>query len=132
MKRLAVLIGCMMFLATPAMATSVFNKQWKAKYLGEDVDADFKKIAKKAGCNICHIKGKKKKEKGSQNEYGEAVKKFLKSKDFPKDKVKADPEGTKKLILEGIKKANELESKDGKKFGDKIKNKELPATDAGL
>ncbi len=134
MRRLAVMIGCLMFLATPALAITDFNKQWKDKYLGDDSEAseEFKLAAKKAGCNICHVKGKQKKAKDSRNEYGRAVNKFLKAEDFPKDKIKADPEGTKKAILEGIQKANELESSDGKVFGDKIKNNELPATDAGI
>jgi hypothetical protein len=141
MKRLAVLIGCMMFMTAPAMfmtteamATSVFNKQWKAKHTGDDSEAskEFKTAAKKAGCNICHVKGKKKKDKDSRNEYGRAVNKTLKAKDFPKAYVKANPEEAKQKILEGFKKAAEAESKDGKKFGEKIKNNELPATDAGI
>ena len=141
MKRLAVFIGCLMFMSAPAMfmsapamATSAFNKQWKAKHTGDDSEAstEFKAAAKKAGCNICHIKGKKKKEKDSRNEYGRAINKFLKAKDFPKDYVKANPEEAKKKILEGFKKAAEEKSSDEKKFGEKIKNNELPATDAGI
>ena len=134
MKRLAVLIGCLMFLATPGWATTEFNKQWKDKHLSDDSGAndEFKTAAKKAGCHICHIKGKEKKAKDSRNEYGVAINKFLKAEDFTKEKVKADPEGTKAAILEGFKKAAEMTSKDEKKFGDKIKANELPATDAGI
>ncbi len=132
MKRLALVIGCLMFMAMPAMATTEFNKQWKAEHLGEDASDDFKAAAKKAGCNVCHVKGKKKKDKDSRNEYGRAVNKLLKAKDFPKDYVKANPEEAKKKILEGFKKAAEMKSADEKKFGDKIKDGELPATDAGI
>lgn len=131
MKRLAVLLGFMMLMTTPAMAISEFGKQWKNEYLGgDDVDDDFKKIGRKAGCYVCHVKGEDKKK--VRNEYGKAVQKYLKADDFPKDYVKANPEEAKKKILEGFKKAGDQESKDGKKFAEKIKANELPATDAGL
>ena len=130
MKRLAVIFGCFLFLASPALAISEFGKQWKNHYLNKDTDADFMKKGRKAGCYVCHTKGQDKKK--VRNEYGNAVHKFLKAKDFPKDYVKANPEEAKKKILEGFKKGAEAKSKDGKKFGDKIKNNELPATDAGL
>ncbi len=131
MKRLAVLFGCLMLLASPAMAISEFGKQWKNEYLGgEDVDEEFKTAGRKAGCYVCHVKGEDKKK--VRNEYGQAVKEYLKAEDFPKDYIKDNPEEVKMKILEGFKKANEHESKDGKKFGEKIENNELPATDAGL
>lgn len=131
MRRLAILFGCLMLFSAPAMATSEFSKQWKNKFLGgEDVDEDFQKAGRKAGCYICHVKGEDKKK--VKNEYGKAVQKYLKAEDFPKDYVKDNPEEAKKKILEGFKKAGELKSEDGKKFGDKIENNELPATDAGL
>ena len=131
MKRLLIVLGCLMLLANPALAISEFGKQWKEKFLGgEDVDEDFKRAGRKAGCYVCHVKGEDKKK--VQNEYGLAVKKYLDAEDFPKEYVKEKPEEAKKKILEGFKKAGELKSKDGKKFADKLKNNELPATDAGL
>lgn len=131
MKRFAILLGCVCFLASPAMAISEFGKQWKNEYLGDGVDADFKKIGRKAGCYVCHVKGEDKKK--VRNEYGQALHKHLKAEDFPKDWVKENPEEAKKKIVEAFKKVGkENKSKDGKLFGDKIKNGELPATDAGL
>lgn len=131
MKRLAVLLGCLMFSASPAMATSVFNKYWKEKYLDrEKVDAEFYRKGRRAGCYICHVKGKEKEE--NRNEYGKAVKKHLSAEDFPLDYVRANPEEAKEKLLAGFKKANELKSEDGDKFGEKLKNNQLPATDAGL
>ncbi len=131
MKRLALLFGCLLLFASPAMAISEFSKQWKNEYLGgEDTDDDFKKMGRKAGCYICHVKKEDKKK--VRNEYGNALHEFLDSEDFSKEWVKANPEESKKKILEAFKKVAEKESKDGKKFGDKIKNNELPATDAGL
>lgn len=134
MKRLATLFGCLMFmmlLASPAFAISEFSKQWKEKFLGgEDVDEEFVTAGRKAGCYVCHVKGEDKKK--VRNEYGMTIAKYLKAEDFSKEYVKANPEKAKEQILEGFKKAGEHESKDGKKFADKIKNNELPATDAGL
>ena len=75
------------------------------------------------------IKGEKKTE---HNEYGLAAKEFLDKEKLTKEFVKANPEQAKKLIVEGLKKAAEKSSKDGKKFADKLKAGELPATDAGL
>ena len=120
-----------MLCSTPAMGISEFGKQWKNEYLGgDDVDEEFQKIGRKAGCYVCHVKGEDKKK--VRNEYGNAVHKYLKAEDFPKEYIKENPEEVKTKILEGFKKAAEHESKDGKKFGDKIENNQLPATDAGL
>ncbi|MEL6894781.1 MAG: hypothetical protein AAFP90_01595 [Planctomycetota bacterium] len=116
---------------TPASATSLFNKTWKAKFADKKENPEMYAKARKAGCNICHIKGHPKK-KEARNEYGMAVHKFLKEKDFPRDWVKANPEEAKKKLLEGLEKAGKLKSKDGKSFEEKIKAKELPATDANL
>ncbi len=130
MKRLAIRFACLMW-ATPAMAISEFGKQWKNEFLGgEDVDEDFKRDGRKAGCYVCHVKGEDKKK--VRNEYGNAIHKLLKAEDFSREYVKANPEEAKKKILAGFKKAGEEKSKDGKTFTDKIKNNELPATDAGL
>lgn len=130
MKRFAVLFGCFALLASPALATSEFSKQWKSKYLSaDDVDADFKTKARKHSCFICHVVDTDKKK--VRNEYGQAIHKFLKAEDFPKDWVKENPEEAKKKIFDGFDKAGEAKSKDGKTFGEKIKNNEIPATDSG-
>lgn len=114
-----------------APATSEFSKEWKNQYLNEEnnsnLNDEFKRSARKAGCYVCHVKGEK---KTVRNEYGKATHKFLDKEKLNKDFIKANPEEAKKLLMEGFKKANELKSSDGQKFGDKIKNNELPATDA--
>ena len=130
MKRLVVLFGCLFLMISPALATSEFSKQWKNMYLsGDDVDEGFVKAARKSGCYTCHVKKHPDKKK-ARNEYGRAVHEFLKEKDFPKEWVKDNPEEAKKRIQAGFKKAGEKKSKDGKTFAAKIKNNELPATDA--
>lgn len=134
MKRLLLLIpilavALMAVPADQAEATSEFSKVWKAEYLGEDADADFKSVARKANCYVCHVKKEK---KDVRNEYGKAVHKFLDKEKYDKEYVKANPEKANQEILEGIKKANELKSTDGRTFKEKLEANELPATDANL
>jgi hypothetical protein len=129
MTRVVVSFVCLALLAQSAMATSVFNKYWRDKYLDrEKVSDEFYRTGRRAGCYVCHIKGHPDK-KEARNEYGKAVKKYLDKEDFPRDWVKENPEKAEMMILEGFKKANEHESVDGKKFGEKLKAEELPATD---
>lgn len=130
MKRLALLAIASCLLASPAMAISEFSKQWKEQYLGDSASDEFKSAGRKAGCYVCHVKGEDKKE--VRNEYGTALKNFLKAEDFPRERIKDHPEEVKKEILEAFKKAGAMKSKDGKAFEAKIKAGELPATDAGL
>ncbi len=130
MKRLALLFGSLLWFAAPAMATSDFSKEWKNQFLGEDANEEFKTIGRKAGCYVCHVKGEDKKK--VRNEYGTALSKYLDAEVLTKDWIKENPEEAKKKILEGFKKGGEHKSKDGKTFEEKLKNNELPATDAGL
>jgi len=129
MKRLVLALGCAALLAAPALATNEFAKEWKDHYAAEGAKEDFVDAARKAGCNVCHVKGEKKTER---NEYGAAIKELLNKEDFTKDWVKANPEKAKELIVAGLKKAGEKSSSDGKTFAAKIAAGELPATNAGL
>jgi hypothetical protein len=123
--------------ASPAMAISHFKKVWGEHYTptgddpgAGDVDPEYLKATRKAGCYVCHVKGEDKEK--VRNEYGEALHKYLKSEDYDKDRIKAEPEKVQAEIIAAFKKVEEMKSKDGKAFGEKIKAKELPATDAGL
>lgn len=129
MKRLALMFVLVAVFATPSFAITEFSKQFKDQVMTSDAPAEFKKAVKKANCYVCHVKGKDKKE--VRNEYGQAVMKFLKAEDFPKEYLKSNPEEAKAKILEGFKQANELKSTDSRTFGDKIKANELPASDSG-
>lgn len=131
MKRLALVLGIAAYFSTPSFAISEFGKQWKADYITEETDADFVKATRKAGCNLCHVKGAPEK-KEARNEYGRALHKLLDKKDFPKEYFKEHPEEAAAKISAAFKKVAEEKSKDGKTFGEKIKANELPATDAGL
>jgi hypothetical protein len=130
MNRLALMIGCLMLLMAPAYGTQEFSKQWKEKFAGEGTNEEFANAVKSAGCNVCHVKDQDKKK--VRNEYGQAINKYLKAKDFPKDYLKDKPEEAKKKIVEGFEKAGDAESKDGKKFSEKIKAGQLPASDSGI
>ncbi len=130
MNRLAVMFLVIATAGSPALAITEFNKQWKERYLGADAPKAFKDAAQAAGCNVCHVKGEDKKK--VRNEYGNAVMKYLKAKDFPKPRITGEPEKVKAEILKGFEAAGELKSADGKTFAEKIKAGELPATDAGL
>jgi hypothetical protein len=129
MKRLAILVGCLMLFANTGMANSTFSKFWKEQYAGKDADEGFQKAVKTQGCYICHVNGEDKKK--VRNEYGQAIHEYLKAEDFPRDYVKDKPEEAKAKILEGFAKAGKHKSKDGKTFEEKIKNNEIPATDSG-
>ncbi len=130
MKRIIALLALVGLFTSNAFATTEFNKEWKAMYLTDDTSEEFSSAAKKAGCNVCHVKDKDKKKE--RNEYGKAVNEFLKSKDFPKEFIKENPEKAKEMIQDGLKKAAEKKSSDGQPFGEKIKAGKLPATDSGL
>lgn len=129
MKRFALTLGFTLLLVAPAFATNEFSKEWKDHYTGEGANEEFVKSARKAGCNVCHVKGEKKTER---NEYGKAISELLKKEDFTKEWVAANPEKAKELIVAGFKKAGEKKSSDGKTFADKLKAGELPATDSKL
>jgi len=129
MKRLVLAFGCACLLATPALATNEFAKEWKDHYAADGADKAFVAASRKAGCNVCHVKGEKKTER---NEYGKAIKEFLDKDEFTKEWCKENPEKAKELIVAGLKKAGEKNSTDGKKFAEKLSAGELPATDAGL
>jgi hypothetical protein len=131
MKRLALMFGLVVCVASPSYAISEFGKQFKEQVNESDTaSAEFKGAVKKANCYVCHVKGQKKED--VRNEYGEALMKFLDAEDFPKEFIKDKPEEAKAKILEGFKKAGELKSSDGRAFGEKIKANELPATNAGI
>lgn len=109
--------------ATPAFAIKQFGEAWDAYYVKESKNDDFKKLAGDAKCNVCHIKEENKKK---HNPYGDALHEFLKKKDFPGDRFKKEPEKCKEEIEAAFKKAEEAKNKDGKTFGELIKDGKLP------
>ncbi len=137
MRRVLMLVMVAFVLQSPAMAITHFKKIWGEHYTpkkgepgGDAVSEDFRKLTSKAACNVCHVKGEDKKK--VRNEYGEALSKLLKAEDFSKERIKDEPEKVQEEIIAAFKAVEELKSKDDKTFGEKIKEGELPATDAKL
>lgn len=128
MKRFALIAVALCWITTPAFGITEFSKQWKEKYLTDDVSDEFMTAGRRASCNVCHVKLHPDK-KEARNEYGKALKVYLDKEDFPKERIKAEPEEVKKEILAAFEKAGEKKSKDGRTFAEKIKAEELPAVD---
>jgi len=137
MRRVIVPLLLLVLVSSPVMGIDHFKKIWDGHYTpkgdapgGGAVDPEFSRAARKAGCNICHVKGGKKEE--VRNEYGEALHEFLKAENYDKDRIKNEPEKVKEEIIAALKKVEEKKSKDGETFGAKLKANKLPATDSGV
>ncbi len=129
MKRFGLVLFLATVMATPAMAITELGKLWKEHYVTDKSPEAFATAVKKANCNVCHVKGKDKKE--VNNEYGNALKELVDAEDVKK-RLKTEPEKVKEEVTALFKKIEASKSKDGKAFGDKIKAGELPATDAEI
>lgn len=134
MKRVCLFVVAAIVLAScgvrHAAALPPINVQWHEKYsaLKDEVVKTYGEEST-AKCNVCHIKGKGKKEK---NAYGLSVAKFItkahitKIKEDAGDNLDAAAEATKKYILEGLAKVEGEKAADGKTYGDAIKAGKLP------
>ena len=123
-------------LSSNAMALAPFKKAFKAKYLDEHKDEDFQTLAKKAGCNVCHVKDSKK--KTVNNEYGDMLKKLIEGD--AKDRIatakkeggatagKAETEKVLKELDTAFEKVAKEKSDGGKgpTYGELIKAGKLP------
>lgn len=124
---LAVMLGLVLsWTAAPAFAIKQFGDQFKDTYTKDNANKDFIKLVDDAKCNVCHIDGENKKKR---NEYGEAVATLLKKADFPADRFKKEPDKCKEEIEKAFKKVEDMKAKDGKSFGEKIKDGKLPGGD---
>ena len=84
-------------------------------------------------CDTCHKPGADKKAKGhGLNDFGEAMHKVLKHKEFlAADKEKGDPkmaELAKKLVAEALAAAEAAKKEGGKTYGELMKAGSLPGT----
>ena len=103
-------------------------------YVKESVEdsADHKEIATafaelKTKCDLCHKPGADKKAKGhGLNDYGEAMHKHLKHKEFMKLHMEKKSAEALKLIQEAWEKAGAEKNAEGKTFGEVIKSGKLP------
>lgn len=124
------------FHANEAMALSEFKKAFGEKYIKTSKNAEFVTVAKKASCNVCHVKAKGAK-KDVQNEYGKALNKLIegsaKERKAAAKKVSKEDETNEKtkLLAEldaAFKKVEAMKSDGGKgpTFGALLKDGKLP------
>ncbi len=115
-----------------ASALPEFKKAFQEKYTDKEANPEFYDVVKKAGCNVCHIKGE---DKDKRNAYGDELAKLIEGdagqrKKDVKDESKEKKDEVKAEILAELEKAwdvaAEKENADGVKFGDLIKESKLP------
>lgn len=114
MTTAAILIaaGCVALSASPAFAVKQFYDEFKEVYVNEGgLDAS---MVAKAKCNICHVKGEKKKVK---NDYGKLLDDLLDRKKDAKNPEK---------IREALEQVAAMKSPSGKTWGEMIKEGKLP------
>jgi len=128
-----VTVGLVVLNAASAFALPSFKKAFEARYVKPLNNEEFTKAAKKAGCNVCHVKGE---EKETRNAYGDSLAELIEGD--AADRVKKaeetngesgkDEENAK--LLEELEKAfNAAESKAspaGPTFGELLKSGKLP------
>ena len=103
-------------------------------YVKQSVEnsADHKEFATvfaglKTKCDLCHKPGADKKAKGhGLNDYGEAMHKHLRHKEFMKLHMEKKSAEALKLIQEAWEKAGAEKNAEGKSFGEVIKAGKLP------
>ena len=72
------------FTASSAIGIELFHRHWNEYYLSNlDMDDESVQQARRLGCYVCHVKGKRK--KSHRNEYGQALEHYLDADDFPED-----------------------------------------------
>ncbi len=119
--------------AGTCQALPPFKKAFDDRYVKPSTDEAFKESAKKAGCNLCHVDKKPKKE---QNAYGSELAKLIEGdaqhrlKDAKAAGGEAGETAEKEKIMKELEKAfDEVEKKDaptGDKYGDRLKASKLP------
>ena len=118
--------------ARAALALPAFKKAFETEYVKPSNNDDFESAAKKASCNVCHLKGKK---KDVRNPYGEELAKLIEgsAKDRLAEaaKVNADAKDDEtvklnKELLAAFKKVEAIQSAAGKTYGELLQSGNLP------
>jgi hypothetical protein len=125
-----VMVGLVSSLSMPAFAIKQLNDKFLEIYASpdsKDSSDDFKKLAKEAKCNVCHIQGENKKKR---NPYGEAMHKAIEDAKFPTKDFGKMPEKYADQIKEIFKKVGEQKAgSTDKSFVERMKAGELPGGD---
>ena len=134
MNRLTIILAVVtvtLGLSGEAFALAPFKKAWQKKYLESHKNEKFVAEAKKAGCNVCHIKDSKVK-KHYQNEYGQLINKLIKGDANKRKKEAEDSKAEMEKILKEFEAALDKVSKQksnggkGPTYGELIKEGKLP------
>ncbi|MCE9546546.1 MAG: hypothetical protein K8T25_13650 [Planctomycetia bacterium] len=136
MKKLCVmLVGSAVILGLTggaAEALPPFKKAFEEKYVKPANNEAFSEAFKAEGCNVCHVKGKK---KDIRNAYGEALAKLIEGDakhrldEAGKESDDAKAAEMKKILGEldaAFTKVEAEKAPDGETFGAKIKAGKLP------
>ncbi len=121
-----ILAGVALSTVSPAFAFKQLKDAFDKQYVAEDANAEFKKLADEAKCNICHVDKENKKK--VRNPYGTAVHEALEKAEFPLKEFKKEPEKyadqVKKIFesVEGLKSGDEKHET----FADRMKANLLP------
>ena len=111
-------------LASPSLALAPFKKAFAERY-EKDASDEFKAVIKKAGCNICHVKGEK---KTVRNAYGKALDELIEGSG--KDRLKEDKDAVMKEFAEAMEKLECEKIGEGEEtWGDLFKAGKLPPSE---
>jgi hypothetical protein len=125
----ALLIGSM---PPRVQALAPFKKAFQEKYVDGSSSEEFKEAFKKASCNTCHLKGKKKEER---NAYGEELAKLIEGDANQRIKQAGEiDDATKKAetdkvlaeLEQAFEKVAKMEAAAGETYGDRIQAGKLP------
>lgn len=129
MKYLILIVAAIVAVASltqeSALALPAFKPAFEERYTKDNNNEEFKESVKKAGCNICHVKGEKSKE--VRNAYGELLAKLIEGE--AKDRIKTEKEKVLKELDEAMKKAEEEKGPDGVPYGELFKSGKLPPSE---
>lgn len=130
---------CMLLIASVALlsgraeATAPFKKAFDEKYVKESGDEEFKAAFRKASCNTCHIKGKK---KDWLNAYGLELAKVIagnvkqrvdEAKKIGKEEGKAEKEKVLAELQDAFPKVGKLKSATGISYEELFQSLQLPS-----
>ena len=77
-----------------------FKKAFQEKYTDKEKNAEFATKVRKAGCNVCHVKGQK--DKSPQNAYGKELNKLIEGDAADRKKEAGDDADQKAAVKEQL------------------------------
>jgi len=115
-----------------AQAHTTFKKPFEEKYVKSSTNADFKTSFRKAGCYVCHVKGKPREWLNgyglqlAKHLPGNAKERLAMAKAISPDAYKSENEKMLEELKEALKKAEKGKTADGVSYGDLLKEEKLP------